>query len=162
MSKFYALKAQTKTGADFPFSELKGKVVIIVNTATKCGLTQSGLSGLEELYKKYHADGLEIIGFPCNQFLNQNPESDEEGENFCKLNYGVTFPFMKKCEVNGPNTHPVYDYLKNEKPGIFGLTRIKWNFTKFLIDKEGNVVERYSPSTNPAKLEPKIKELLKA
>lgn len=148
-------------GEPFPFSELKGKVVVIINVASKCGFTPQ-YKELEELNKKYKDKGVQLIGFPCNQFGGQEPGSSEEIASFCQLNYGVTFPVLKKIEVNGDNADPVYKWLKEQKSGLLGLTRIKWNFEKFLIDKQGNVVERYSSLTKPKSLEPKIEELLKA
>ena len=160
MSEFYSLAPKDKSGNPYPFSQLEGKVVLIVNVASKCGFTPQ-YDGLEELYKKYKDQGLVILGFPCNQFGHQEPGTQEEIQEFCKLNYGVTFPIMQKIEVNGANEDPVYRYLKSQKSGMLGLTRIKWNFEKFLIDKNGNVVERFSSLTTPASLDPKIAELLK-
>ncbi|CAR29991.1 hypothetical protein ZYGR_0AD06820 [Zygosaccharomyces rouxii] len=158
-SKFYGLEPLDKTGKPFSFKQLEGKVVIIVNVASKCGFTPQ-YAGLEELYKKYKDEGLVILGFPCNQFLSQEPGSDEQIGEFCKLNYGVTFPIMKKIDVNGKNVDPVYEFLKSQKSGTLGMTRIKWNFEKFLIDKQGKVVERFSSLTKPSSIEPKVKELL--
>lgn len=160
MSEFYSLAPKDKSGNPYPFSQLEGKVVLIVNVASKCGFTPQ-YDGLEELYKKYKDQGLVILGFPCNQFGHQEPGTQEEIQEFCKLNYGVTFPIMQKIEVNGANEDPVYRYLKSQKSGMLGLTRIKWNFEKFLIDKNGNVVERFSSLTKPASLDSKIAELLK-
>ena len=160
MSKFYSLAPKDKSGNPYPFSQLEGKVVLIVNVASKCGFTPQ-YDGLEELYKKYKDQGLVILGFPCNQFGHQEPGTQEEIQEFCRLNYGVTFPIMQKIDVNGANEDPVYGFLKSQKAGMFGLTRIKWNFEKFLIDKNGNVVERFSSLTTPASLDPKIAELLK-
>lgn len=160
MSKFYELSPLDKANEPYPFSELKGKVVLIVNVASKCGFTPQ-YKELEELYKKYGEKGLVILGFPCNQFAGQEPGSSEEIASFCSLNYGVTFPVLKKVDVNGDKTDAVYQYLKGEKSGLLGLNRIKWNFEKFLIDKNGKVVERYSSLTKPKSLEPKIEELLK-
>lgn len=160
MSKFYELSPLDKANQPYPFSELKGKVVLIVNVASKCGFTPQ-YKELEELYKKYGEKGLVILGFPCNQFAGQEPGNSEEIASFCSLNYGVTFPVLKKIDVNGDKTDPVYQYLKGEKSGLLGLNRIKWNFEKFLIDKNGKVVERYSSLTKPKSLEPKIEELLK-
>lgn len=160
MSAFYELAPLDAKKEPYPFVELKGKVVLIVNVASKCGFTPQ-YTQLEELNKKYASQGLQIIGFPCNQFAGQEPGTAEEIGSFCKLNYGVTFPVLNKVDVNGNKTDPVWKYLKSQKSGIFGLTRIKWNFSKFLIDKQGNVVERYSPTTKPLDLEARIKELLK-
>lgn len=161
MSGFYDLKPLDARGEPFPFADLKGKVVVIVNVASKCGFTPQ-YKELEELNKKYEGKDVQFIGFPCNQFGGQEPGSSEEIASFCQLNYGVTFPVLKKIDVNGDKADPVYKYLKEQKSGLLGLTRIKWNFEKFLIDKKGNVVERYSSLTKPKSLEPKIEELLKA
>lgn len=158
-SKFYSLEPKDKSGQPFPFKELEGKVVLIVNVASKCGFTPQ-YAELEELYKKHKDEGLVVLGFPCNQFARQEPGTDEEIGQFCKLNYGVTFPIMKKIDVNGKNVDPVYDFLKSQKSGALGLTRIKWNFEKFLIDKQGNVFQRYSSLTKPMSLEPDVKKLL--
>lgn len=160
MSKFYELAPKDKTGAPFEFAQLKDKVVVIVNVASKCGFTPQ-YEELETLYKKYKDDGLVILGFPCNQFGHQEPGSDEEIGSFCKLNYGVTFPILKKIDVNGSGADPVYEYLKSQKSGLLGFKGIKWNFEKFLVDKNGNVVERYSSLTKPASLDETISKLLK-
>lgn len=160
MSKFYDLSPLDNKDKAYPFSELKGKVVLIVNVASKCGFTPQ-YKELEELNKKYEGKGLQIIGFPCNQFAGQEPGGSEEISSFCSLNYGVTFPVLKKIDVNGNSADPVYQYLKGEKLGLLGLTRIKWNFEKFLVDKNGKVVERYSSMTKPLSLQAKIDELLK-
>lgn len=159
MSSFYDLVALDSKGETFPFNKLKGKVVVIVNVASKCGFTPQ-YKELEELNKKFEGRDVQILGFPCNQFGSQEPGSDEEIQSFCSLNYGVTFPVLQKVEVNGENTHPVYKYLKSKKSGLLGLTRIKWNFEKFLINKEGEVVERFASITKPLSLESKIEKLL--
>lgn len=143
----YAFTALTNKGEEFSFANLKGKVLLIVNTASKCGLT-SQYEALEKLYVQYADRGLLVIGFPCDQFGNQEPGSDAEIEEFCKLNYGVTFPLMKKIEVNGEHAHPIYKYLKSTAGGWFG-DAIKWNFTKFLISRDGRKIERYAPITKP-------------
>lgn len=156
---FYDLKPLDRSNNPFPFEKLKGKVVIIVNVASKCGFTPQ-YKELEDLYKRYNKKGLEIIGFPCNQFANQEPGSDEEISSFCSLNYGVSFPILKKVDVNGDHSDPVYKFLKLKKSGLFGLTRIKWNFEKFIIDKNGNVIERYASTTKPSSLVSKIETLL--
>ncbi|PVU94781.1 hypothetical protein BB561_002261 [Smittium simulii] len=135
------------------------KVILIVNVASKCGFTPQ-YKGLEEIYQSHKDKGLEIIGFPCNQFGSQEPGSSEEITSFCSLNYGVTFPIMAKSDVNGDDASPVYNYLKGEKAGILGLKRIKWNFEKFLIDQNGNVVERFASTTSPSSITPKIDKLL--
>ncbi|KAI5962973.1 GPX2 [Candida pseudojiufengensis] len=160
MSEFFDLNPLDKTGKPYPFSELKGKVTLIINTASKCGFT-SQYGQLEELNKKFEGKDVQLLAFPCNQFGNQEPGSNEEIGEFCQLNYGVTFPVLGKIDVNGDKADPVYKYLKSQKSGLLGLNRIKWNFEKFLIDKNGNVVERYSSLTKPLDIAPKIEELLK-
>jgi len=147
---FYQLQATTASGKTIDFNELKGKIVLIVNTATKCGFTPQ-FDGLENLYQQYKDNGLVILGFPCDQFGHQNPESDDEIENVCKVNHGVTFPLMQKSNVNGADAHPVFQYLKKQRKGFFGA-RIMWNFTKFLIDREGNVVQRFAPYVKPNRI----------
>lgn len=142
---------------DVALSKFKNKVLLIVNTATGCGFTPQ-YKQLEELYRKYKDKGLEILDFPCNQFANQTPGSSKEIQSFCSLNYGVSFKQFKKIDVNGKNAAPIFTYLKAKKPGLFGK-RIKWNFTKFLVDKQGNVVKRFSPTTNPLKIEKDILKL---
>lgn len=134
-------------------------MLLIVNTATKCGLTDQYKS-LERLYRRYHRDGFEVLDFPCNQFGNQAPGSDEEINEFCSAKYSTNFPRFAKIDVNGENESPLYTFLKSRKGGILG-DRIKWNFTKFLVDREGNVVERYSSKTDPMKIEPEIRKLMK-
>ena len=143
---------------DVKLSTYKNKTLLIVNTATKCGFTPQ-YDGLESLYKEYKDKGLEILDFPCNQFANQAPGSADEIKSFCTLNYGVTFKQFKKVDVNGKNAEPLFIYLKTKKPGILGKA-IKWNFTKFLVNKNGFVVKRFSPSTKPEKIEQAIKEIL--
>jgi glutathione peroxidase len=134
-------------------------VLLVVNTASKCGFT-SQFTGLEVLYTELHEKGLDILGFPCNQFLQQDPGSDSEISEFCSLNYGVTFPMFSKIEVNGDNTHPLYTYLKTEAKGLLGSEKIKWNFTKFLVNREGEVIKRYAPNTEPKDIAADIKALL--
>ena len=136
----------------------KGKVLLIVNTASKCGFTPQ-YEGLEKLYQEYEGKGLEILAFPCNQFGNQEPGDADEIRNFCSLNYDVSFPLMDKIEVNGDNADPLWKYLKSKKSGLLG-SRIKWNFTKFLVDREGNVVARYGPAVKPEQLKSEIEALL--
>ncbi len=140
-------------------SEYKGKVLLIVNVASKCGFTPQ-YEGLEKLYRKYKNQGFEILAFPCNQFGNQEPGTNEEIKSFCQTNYNVTFKLFDKIDVNGANSHPLYQFLKDAKPGIMGSKDIKWNFTKFLIDREGNVVERYAPQTTPESVAKDIEKLL--
>ena len=145
-------------GNDVSLADYKGKVLLIVNTATGCGFTPQ-YNGLEELYEKYRDKGFEILDFPCNQFGEQAPGTDAEITEFCTINFGVSFKQFSKIDVNGENEAPLYTYLKGEKGGILG-TKIKWNFTKFLVDRKGNVVERYAPTVTPVRMEPKITELL--
>ncbi|KAL4252290.1 Glutathione peroxidase [Abortiporus biennis] len=161
MSAFYNLKAELPNGSAYDFESLKGKVVLIVNTASKCGFTPQ-YKGLEELYEKYKDQGFIILGFPCNQFGGQEPADDAAIAEFCTVNHGVTFPLMKKSDVNGDHTNEVFKWLKEEKAGLLGLTRIKWNFEKFLVDKEGKVVHRWASTTTPAAIDPEVAKLLKA
>eukprot|EP01111_Echinosteliopsis_oligospora_P014794 TRINITY_DN5674_c0_g1_i1.p1 TRINITY_DN5674_c0_g1~~TRINITY_DN5674_c0_g1_i1.p1 ORF type:complete len:194 (+),score=17.62 TRINITY_DN5674_c0_g1_i1:16-597(+) len=159
-TSFYDFKPEWKNGKEtFDFSNLKGKVVLIVNTASQCGFTGQ-YSALEDLNKKYKDQGLQVIAFPCNQFGSQEPGSNDEIGQFCQVNYGVSFPVMSKIEVNGDSVHPVYQFLKTSKPGFLGFTRIKWNFEKFLVDKNGNVHQRYSSLTKPQSIEGDIEQLL--
>lgn len=160
MSDFYALTCKDSEGKDFSFENFKGKVVLIFNSASKCGFTKQ-LDGLEALNKKYKDQGLEVVGFPSNQFAGQEPGSNEEIASFCKLTYGVDFAMMDKIDVNGDKESPVYEYLKSQKSGLLGLKRIKWNFEKFLIDRNGKVVGRYASTTTPESLEKEIETLLK-
>ncbi len=138
-------------GQAFDFSSLNGKVVLAVNTASACGFTPQ-FAGLEDLHKRYADRGLVVLGFPCNQFGGQDPGSADEIAQFCQRNYGVSFTMMEKIEVNGSHTHPVYQWLKGEAPGLLGTEGIKWNFTKFLVGKDGRVIKRYAPQDAPAKL----------
>lgn len=156
--KFYDFTAKKMNGIEVKMDEYKGKVLLVVNTASKCGFTPQ-LAELEQMYKDYKDKGFEIIGFPCNQFANQDPGSNKEISDFCLINYGVTFTMFEKIDVNGENTHPIYKYLKSNAKGIFG-NEIKWNFTKFLIDVEGNVVDRFAPTTTPNKIRKDIEKLL--
>ena len=158
MKPIYDFTIQMPNGTEKTLKEYEGKPLIVVNTASKCGLTPQ-FKGLQELYEKYSDQGLEIIGFPCDQFNNQEYENIEETTQFCQINYGVTFPITAKIDVNGENAHPLFAFLKKQKKGILSDT-IKWNFTKFLIDREGQVVERYAPTTVPSKIEEDIKKLL--
>lgn len=157
--KFYNFSARKMNGQEVNMNEYKDKVVLIVNTASKCGLTPQ-FKELETMYKEYNSRGLEILGFPCNQFANQDSGNNEEIHEFCQLNYGVTFTMFEKIDVNGENAHPLYKYLKNQTKSIFG-TKIKWNFTKFLVDRNGNVVKRYAPTVSPLKIKGDIEDLLK-
>jgi len=156
--KLYDYVVKDETGKAVQLSEYKGKVLLIVNTATGCGFTPQ-YEGLETLYKKYQAQGFEILDFPCNQFGEQAPGSIVEIKEFCQLNYQTTFPLFAKIEVNGEKEEPLFTYLKSQKGGLLG-SKIKWNFTKFLINKDGEVVERFSPKTTPEKIESQIKALL--
>lgn len=160
MQNFYQLSATTLNGQTFDFAQLANKVVLIVNTASRCGFTPQ-YESLQKLYEQYNTQGLVIIGFPCNQFGKQEPENEDKIQEFCQLNYGVSFPMMQKIDVNGENTHPVYQFLKTQKNGKGILTNdIKWNFTKFLINKNGEVVERFAPTTKPEEIAPMIQTLL--
>lgn len=155
----YDYEAETLQGQPAPLSAYRGKVLLIVNTASKCGFTPQ-YEGLEALYRKYKDKGLEVLAFPCNQFGAQEPGNAEEIASFCSLTYDVTFPMFGKIEVNGPKTHPLYAYLKAQKKGLLGSEGIKWNFTKFLVDRSGAVVERYAPTVTPAQLDAAVAALL--
>lgn len=154
----YDFEVKSPKGEVIDLSAFKDKTVLIVNTATKCGLTPQ-LEELEHLHQKYNSKGLVVLGFPCNQFANQEPESNDTIEEVCKINYGVTFQLTEKIEVNGKNAHPVFEFLKNELPGTFGK-KIKWNFAKFLIAPDGTPYKRYAPTTKPLKLEKDIQRLI--
>ncbi len=155
----YDFSCKTPGGDDRDLGEFRGKVLLVVNTASKCGFTPQ-FAGLEETYQKYKDRGLEILGFPCNQFGKQDPGSNDEIMEFCQLNYGVSFPMFGKIEVNGDAADPLYKHLKKEAPGVLGSEGIKWNFTKFLVDADGNVVRRYAPKDKPSAIERDIEELL--
>ncbi|UZE94629.1 glutathione peroxidase [Alkalimarinus alittae] len=155
----YEIPLKKINGEEANLEQYKGKVLLIVNTASKCGFTPQ-FEGLEKLYKRYVDKGLVILGFPSNQFLHQDPGSNDEISEFCSLNYGVTFPMFGKIDVNGPDTHPLYATLKKSAKGLLGSEKVKWNFTKFLVNKEGQVVKRFPPTTEPSKLAPIIEELL--
>jgi glutathione peroxidase len=159
MTSVYDYTAKLLDGAEVALSDYRGKVLLIVNTASKCGFTPQ-YSALETLYKQYKDRGLTILAFPCNQFGRQEPGSAAEIGAFCHRNYGISFPVFAKIEVNGSGAHPLYQYLKNEKPGLFGTRIIKWNFTKFLIDAAGRTVSRFAPNTKPQSLRPAIEKLL--
>ena len=180
MTTIYSFKALTNRGEEMDFSQYKGKVLMIINTASKCGFTPQ-YDGLEELYQKYKDQGLVIIGFPCDQFAHQEPGSDEEIAEFCRINHGVTFQLMKKIDVNGENAHPIFEYLKSQAPKeeykglkakathtmLKGLSKsakkdsdILWNFTKFLISKDGSVIKRFAPTTEPKDFEKDVQEML--
>jgi len=159
MTTAYDFEAKALTGEPRPLKEFTGKVLLVVNTASKCGYTPQ-FDGLEKLFEKYHDQGLEVLGFPCNQFGSQDPGSAEEIGAFCQKNYGVSFPMFEKIEVNGDGAHPLYQWLKKTAPGVLGTAGIKWNFTKFLIDRSGQVKERFAPMTTPADIEKSIVKLL--
>lgn len=159
-SAFYSLTAELLDGRPVPLSHFAGKVLLIVNTASRCGFTPQ-YAALEQLYREFHDRGFEVLGFPCNQFGNQEPGSAEEIAQFCERNYGVSFPIFAKVDVNGANAHPLFQLLTRARRGVLGTRRIKWNFTKFVVDREGNVVARFAPSTEPGKLRSFIELLLK-
>jgi glutathione peroxidase len=156
----FDFSAKLNNGKEKPLADYKGKVLLIVNTASKCGFTPQ-YKGLEGLYKKYRKQGLEILGFPCDQFGHQEPGSDDEIRGFCELNYGVTFPLFSKIYVNGVREHPLYKYLKSEASGLIGDS-IKWNFTKFLVNRKGKVLGRFAPTTSPESMEEEIAKALKS
>ena len=180
MAKIYDFKALNNKGIEVDFSQYEGKVLMIVNTASKCGFTPQ-YDGLEALYQKYKEQGLVIVGFPCDQFAHQEPGSDEEIAEFCRLNHGVTFPLMKKIDVNGAEAHPIFEYLKEQAPSeeykglkakathamLKGLSKsvekdsdILWNFTKFLVNRDGTAIKRYAPITTPEDIEKDIEQML--
>ncbi len=159
-NSFYQFSAKSIQGKEISMDIYRGKVILVVNTASNCGFTPQ-YEGLENLYRKFHEKGFVILGFPCNQFGNQEPGTEKEIAESCLINYGVSFPMFSKIEVNGPNAHPIYNYLKKTLPGLLGR-RIKWNFTKFLIDRSGVPVKRFSSSTVPEKLVNDIEKLLES
>lgn len=159
MTTIYDFQAKMLEGEQKKFSEYQGKVLLIVNTASQCGLTPQ-FEGLEQLYQDYQSKGLIILGFPCNQFAHQDPLTNEEIGGFCQRNYGVSFPMFAKVDVNGSTAHPLYQYLTAEAKGILGSQKIKWNFTKFLINQEGKVIKRYAPLIKPEKIAKDIQKLL--
>jgi glutathione peroxidase len=155
----YDFAAKTIDGREVSLREYAGKVLLIVNVASRCGFTPQ-YHGLEELYERFGKNGFEVLGFPCNQFGKQEPGSETDIQSFCDLQYGVRFPMFSKIDVNGSTTHPLYEFLKKTRPGFLGTRRIKWNFTKFLIDRQGRPIKRYSPQTKPAALERDIQSAL--
>ena len=161
MSSIYDFEAQQIDGLHIALSQFKGKVMLIVNTASKCGFTPQ-FGGLEELHKSYADKGLVVLGFPCNQFGSQDPGADGEIAEFCQVNYGVSFPMMGKIAVNGPTAHPLYKWLSAEAPGLLGSKSIKWNFTKFLVGKDGEVIRRYAPTDKPADMAKDVEAALAA
>ncbi|RPA38684.1 glutathione peroxidase [Shewanella vesiculosa] len=155
----YSINVKDIQGKDLVMEQFKDKVLLIVNTASKCGFTPQ-YKALEDLYQQYKDRGLVILGFPCNQFGKQEQGKEDEISQFCQLNFGVTFPLFSKIEVNGNNSHPLYQHLKKSAKGLLGSESIKWNFTKFLVDKQGNILERYAPTTKPEELNTIIEKLL--
>jgi len=158
MADIYDFQAKSLAGEDIPLKRFEGQVLLIVNTASACGFTPQ-YRGLEALYQTLHPRGFSVLGFPCNQFGNQEPGDAKQIEQFCSTNYAVTFPMFAKIDVNGDNAHPLYRYLKSEKSGLLGSS-IKWNFTKFLVDRSGQVVARHAPTTTPESLKKEIEALL--
>ena len=159
MASVYDFTVKDIHGKPVKLDRYRGKVMLVVNTASQCGFTPQ-YKGLEAMYEKLHAKGLEILGFPCNQFGGQEPGDEKEIAQFCELNFGVTFPMFAKVDVNGDDTAPLYKYLKAEKPGLLGSEAIKWNFTKFLVDRDGKVVRRYAPNDKPESLEQDVAAIL--
>ncbi|GLX80906.1 glutathione peroxidase [Thalassotalea eurytherma] len=159
MSQFYQFSAEDFKGENIEMSAYKGKVVLVVNTASACGFTPQ-YEGLQNIYKAYQDQGFEILAFPCNQFGQQEKGSNDEIKSFCDLNFNISFPLFAKIDVNGEQTHPLFNHLKQEAPGILGTKKIKWNFTKFLIGKDGQVIKRYAPTTKPQAIEADIKAQL--
>ena len=159
MENIFEIEVKTIDGQPRTLDLYKGKVMLIVNVASKCGFTNQ-YDGLEELYKKYAEKGFVVLGFPCNQFGGQEPGAEDEILSFCRLNYGVSFPMFAKVEVNGSNAHPLYVYLKKQRPGFLGSGAIKWNFTKFLVNREGTVTQRFAPSNDSSDMESDIITLL--
>jgi glutathione peroxidase len=160
-NSFHDFKVQDTASNTYDLSKHKGEVVLVVNVASKCGFTPQ-YKGLEELYREYKNQGFTIVGFPCNQFGAQEPGNNEEIQQFCSLKYDVSFPIMSKVDVNGDKSEPVYKWLKASAPGILGIEAIKWNFTKFLISKEGQVLQRYAPQTEPKEISSDIQKALKS
>lgn len=161
MSEFYSLKACSITGESIDFSSFRGRAVLIVNVASKCGFTPQ-YEGLEVLHQDYGDEGLVVLGFPCNQFGRQEPGDAAEIQSFCSTTYQVSFPLLEKTDVNGAHTHPVYAWLKAQKPGILDTESIKWNFTKFLVGRDGQVIDRFAPTTTPEALRGPIEAALQA
>jgi glutathione peroxidase len=161
MATVHDFSAKSIDGKNRKLADYKGKVLLVVNTASKCGFTPQ-YKGLEEIYKKYKDKGFAVLGFPSNQFGEQEPGPDSEIAEFCEMNFGVTFPLFSKIDVNGDNAHPLYRYLTSEKKGLLGSEAIKWNFTKFLVGKDGKVIDRYAPTTKPEDLSKDIERALAA
>jgi glutathione peroxidase len=161
MSSVYDFSAEKLEGGEQSLSDYSGKVLLIVNTASKCGFTPQ-FDGLEQIYEQYKDQGFVVLGFPCNQFASQDPASNSEIGEFCQRNYGVTFPMFAKIDVNGGDAHPLYKYLSKEAKGILGTEAIKWNFTKFLVGRDGQVIDRFATATKPQDLKKDIEKALKA
>lgn len=158
-TNIYQFSAKNTLGETVELADYENKVMLIVNTASDCGFTPQ-YQGLQTLYQNHQAQGFEVLAFPCNQFKQQEKGSDEEIKEFCDLRFNIKFPLFSKIDVNGDNTHPLFDFLKTQAPGLLGSKSIKWNFTKFLVNKEGKVIKRYAPSTKPEDIEADIKKLL--
>jgi glutathione peroxidase len=159
MSTLGDFSAKRIDGETVSLKDYEGQVVLVVNTASKCGFTPQ-FTGLEAVFQRFHDKGFVVLGFPCNQFLNQDPGSDSEIAQFCSLDYGVTFPMFAKIDVNGPDAHPLFQHLTQAAPGLLGSKKVKWNFTKFLIGKDGKVIDRYAPTTKPEDLVADIEKAL--
>ncbi len=159
MKNLYELEAKSIDGTDHALADFQGKTLLVVNVASKCGFTPQ-YAGLEGLYRRHKDKGLVVLGFPCDQFGHQEPGDEQEIKRFCSLKYDVSFPLFAKIDVNGTNTTPIYRFLKKQAPGLFGTEAIKWNFTKFLIDKHGHVVKRYAPTDTPESIEQDIAKIL--
>ena len=154
-ASLYDIDVRTIEGKPMKLGDYRGKVLLVVNTASKCGFTPQ-YDALEKLYEKHVDEGLVVLGFPCNQFGGQEPGSSDEIQEFCKVRFGVTFPLHERIDVNGPEAHPLFEHLKSEAPGLLGSRNVKWNFTKFLIGRDGRVVDRFAPSTKPEQIEKQI------
>ncbi len=159
MKNIYQFSAKNSQGDDIELSSYQEKVLLIVNTASHCGFTPQ-YKGLQNLYETFQVRGLEILAFPCNQFKQQESGSNEEIQQFCDLNFNIKFPLFAKIEVNGDNTHPLFSYLKQQAPGLLGSKAVKWNFTKFLVNRQGEVIKRYAPTTKPQDMSDDIEKLL--
>jgi glutathione peroxidase len=159
MTSIYDFTATTIDGTPQPLAEYRGKTLLVVNVASKCGFTPQ-YAGLEALYRKLNPRGVEVLGFPCDQFGHQEPGTESEIKSFCSLSYDVTFPLFAKIEVNGPNAHPLYRWLKSRQAGLLGTEAIKWNFTKFLVDRDGQAVRRYAPTDKPDRIATDIEQLI--
>jgi glutathione peroxidase len=155
----YQFEVKKINGETTSLSEYKGDVLLIVNTASNCGFTPQ-YKQLQELYEQYKEKGFTVLGFPCNQFMNQEPGTEADIQSFCEMNFGVTFPLFSKVDVNGKNAHPLFQYVTEEAPGVLGVKAVKWNFTKFLVNRSGEVVERYAPNTNPKEIAQDIEKLM--